>query len=255
MIIITRPSPYGEILTSSCRTAGLPAIHLPFFNITAGQDLSHLQNKLSALNPGDMVIAISPQVIEQINQFPTDILFPSTVQYYAVGKQTATLLAKLTQQKVESPPSNESSEGLLDYFSQNQMVISQRNILILCAKNGKPLLKQVLQSQHANVENIYIYHKDKIFYPATILDDSVDKLSNIDIIVVTSIANLLELENYSHNKQKRHFVLIVTSNQIKLQAERLDWKRIYLAKSANNRNLFNAISDLCHNKTIINTLG
>jgi len=126
--------------------------------------------------------------------------------------------------------------------------------LILCAKNGKTLLKDVLLSRRANVENIYIYHKDRILHSNTILDDNADKLSNINIIAITSQAHLLELEHYCQNKQKSQFTLIVTRKQIKQLAETLGWKRVYLAINANNYNLFRTISTLCSNETIVNTL-
>lgn len=254
MIIITRPSPYGETLTKICQTAGFAAKHLPFFKISAGPDLPILQHKLNALNDNDIVIATSPQVIEQINQYSTLIQFPTTIQYFAVGQQTATLFSQLTKKKVISPSFNESSEGLLNYLVERNISVTNRNVLILCAKNGKTLLKDVLLSRRANVENIYIYHKDRILHSNTILDDNADKLSNINIIAITSQAHLLELEHYCQNKHKSQFTLIVTRKQIKQLAETLGWKRVYLAINANNYNLFRTISTLCSNETIVNTL-
>ena len=141
------------------------------------------------------------------------IQFPTTIQYFAVGQQTATLFSQLTKKKVISPSFNESSEGLLNYLVERNISVTNRNILILCAKNGKTLLKDVLLSRRANVENIYIYHKDRILHSNTILDDNADKLSNINIIAITSQAHLLELEHYCQNKQKSQFTLIVTRKQ------------------------------------------
>lgn len=255
MIIITRPSPYGESLMALCQAKGFVAQHLPLFNITAAIDAKTLQNHLNTLKADDVVIVTSSQVIEMINQYQTTIKFPPHIRYCAVGKQTATRFSLLTQQIVESPSTDESSEGLFEYLTMQPRPLLRQKILILCGTNGRTLLKDRLSLLVTNVENIYIYHKDRITHPITILDDYIDTLSNINILVVTSVAHLLEIEKYCFEKQKQQLILIVSSMRIKQFAKTLGWNKIHLAQNANNQNLLSAISTLHHNVTMANSLG
>jgi len=94
MIYITRPSPEGCNLTQLLNQANISAIHLPFFNIFAGQDLGHLQQQLDNLNQGDIVIIVSPQVTYMIEKHLPNLRLPNHLRYFAIGKKSAELFSQ-----------------------------------------------------------------------------------------------------------------------------------------------------------------
>ncbi|MBQ4797524.1 uroporphyrinogen-III synthase, partial [Pectobacterium versatile] len=62
-ILVTRPSPAGEQLVARLRMAGLPAYHSPLIEFSPGSELSQLPAMLHALRSGDLVFALSQQVV------------------------------------------------------------------------------------------------------------------------------------------------------------------------------------------------
>lgn len=246
MIIVTRPSPYGEQLTQLCQQANLPARHLPFFNILKGADLNQLQHHLQRLNHGDVVIVVSPQVGLMIQSHAQQMIFPDNVDYFAVGQKTAQQFAQICQQPVGYPPQSENSEGLLEHFAHLNMQFAQRQVLILCGDIGRTKLTDTLTAQGALVKNIHCYQRQLIDYPVSVFEEHTHYL-----FVITSVEHLLQLDKYCTDKQKRGYDMIVSSSRIYDQAKSLNWQRIHLVTNANNQNLFKTIATLCHNATII----
>lgn len=246
MIIVTRPSPYGEQLTQLCQQANLPVRHLPFFNILKGPDLDQLQHHLQQLNQSDIVIVVSPQVGLIIQSNTQKIIFPDNVCYFAVGQKTAQQFAQICQQPVDYPAVSENSEGLLEHFAKNKMLFKQRQVLILCGDTGRTVINDTLTAQGALVKYIHCYQRQTIDYPASIFDDH-----SYYLFVITSVEHLLQLDKYCTDKQKQYCDIIVSSLRTLEQAKLLDWQHIHLVTNANNQNLFKTIATLCHNATII----
>ncbi|WP_392559538.1 uroporphyrinogen-III synthase [Orbus mooreae] len=245
MIIVTRPSPYGEELVQLCHQANLAAIHLPFFNITKGDDLDQLQQQLNLLKKDDIVIIVSPQVILMLKHYNMVTQFPDFVRYFAVGKQTAQQFQIFTNHIVDYPKTDENSEGLIRYFQSIKLPLKQHNVLILSGDISRSVIHNELKSQGALVKNIYCYRRNTTVYPSTILEHS-----QSDFFVITSIEHLRQLEQYCNSEHKQHARLIVSSERILNEAKKSGWQYIYLASNANNQNLFKTIVSLCHNAAI-----
>lgn len=242
MIIVTRPSPYGEELVQLCHQANLPAKHLPFFNIIKGKDFDQLQLQLNMLAKNDIVIVVSPQIVYMLQQQKANIEFPDFVHYFAIGSQTAKQLQILSNQKVDYPPIEENSEGLIDYFTAIKLPIAKHRILLLSGDISRSVIQENLKNQGASVKNIVFYQRNIINYPPTILADDISS-----DFIVTSVEHLLQLEGYSTEQHKQNAKLIVSSQRIVEMAKKQKWQHIYLAKNANNQNLFKTIVSLCHN--------
>lgn len=242
MIIVTRPSPYGEELVQWCQQVNIAAKHMPFFSITKGLDLDTLQLQLNQLTQGDIVIVVSPQVVFMLQQYNIDLKFPDFVRYFAVGRQTAVLFEAISKQRVGYPIQSENSEGLMRYFQSIQLAVEGHNVLILSGDVSRSIIQHELKNQGALIKNSYCYQRNTIAYPATILANHQN-----DDFVITSIEHLLQLERYCNNQHKQHAHLIVSSEAILNEAKKRDWQHIYLATSANNKNLFKTIVSLCHN--------
>ena len=236
MIYITRPSPEGDNLTRLLNQANVSAIHLPFFNILAGQDLRHLQQQLDNLNLSDMVIIVSPQVTYMIEQYLPNLRLPNHLRYFAIGKKSAKLFSQQNNVHVDYP-NEENSAGLLSLL--NQQAISGHNALILCGDNGG----QQLKLQTVNVKTIACYTRQTITYKPNILAENIAQ----QIILITSVDHLLQLDIYCQNKHKREAQLIVTSDRIFAKAKQLNWQKVLKIVSANNQFLFKTMITLCHN--------
>ena len=237
MIYITRPYPEGDILTQQLNQANIPATHLPFFKISAGQGLNNLQQKLNQLTASDIVIVVSPQVSHMISRHLPKLSFPKHLRYFAIGKKSAELFSQQNGVHIDYP-SEEHSEGLLPLLTDLQ----GHSVLILGGNNGRQLLSQTL-AEKANVTSVECYFRQPITYPATILANNIDQQN----ILVTSVDHLLQLDTYCQNKHKCEAQLIVTSPRIFEKAKQLKWHKILQIVSANNQFLFKTILTLCHN--------
>ncbi|OCG09009.1 hypothetical protein A9G13_02830 [Gilliamella sp. wkB178] len=240
MIIVTRPSPEGEDLTKQLNQAHFPAMHLPLFNIIAGNDLVNLQQQLDQLLPLDMVIISSPQVAYIIKKTLANLSFPKHVRYFAIGEKSANLFGQLINLTIHYPE-QENSEGLLQLLARESL--KNRNILILRGNTGRQLLTENLTLQQAKVKLIECYRRQPIKYPNNILADHIAE----QIIIVTSVEHLLQLEAYCHNTHKHQVNLIVTSERIFNQAKQLKWQKVLQVASAHNQDLLTAIERLYPN--------
>ena len=234
MIFVTRPSPEGEKLTELLNKIDRPAQHLPFFKISQGRDILQLQHHLNQLLPNDIVIVVSPQVTHAINHYSTNLTLPKNISYFAIGKKSAQLFKQFTEVEVNYPD-KEDSEGLLTLLQQQP--VKQRNILILCGNSGRPLLSQTLMNRQAKVKLIECYTRIPIIYRPDILSEHISQ----QLIIITSIEHLNQLESYSSDEHKKQSRLLVTSQRIFTKAKELTWQNVLLVKSADNQTIFDAV--------------
>ena len=234
MIFVTRPSPEGEKLTELLNKIDRPAQHLPFFKISQGRDILQLQHHLNQLLPNDIVIVVSPQVTHAINHYITNLTMPKNISYFAIGKKSAQLFKQFTEVEVNYPD-REDSEGLLSLLQQQS--VKQRNILILCGNSGRPLLSQTLMNRQAKVKLIECYTRIPIIYRPDILSEHISQ----QLIIITSIEHLNQLESYSSDEHKKQSRLLVTSQRILTKAKELTWQNVLLVKSADNQTIFDAV--------------
>ena len=237
MIYITRPSPEGDMLTQQLNQANIPATHLPFFKILAGPGLNNLQQQLNQLASSDIVIVVSPQVSHMINQLQPKLNFPKHLRYFAIGRKSAELFSQQSGVHVDYP-NEERSEGLLPLLTDLQ----GRSIIILCGNNGRQLLSKKLIKK-AQVTSVECYLRQPIVYPTAILANDIEQ----QIILVTSVDHLLQLDIYCQDKHKYEAQLIVTSPRIFEKAKQLNWHKVLPIVSANNQFLFKTMITLCHN--------
>jgi uroporphyrinogen-III synthase len=242
MIFVTRPSPEGEILTEWLNNSNLSAKHLPLFSISAGDDLQNLQYQFNNLLPNDIVIIVSPQVIHTIKTNLPNFLFPTNINYFAIGKKTAKLLNQFTPNQVIYP-AQENSEGLLALLTYES--VKNRTVLILRGNVGRPLLMESLTEMQANVKLLECYQRHPITYSTDILTNNIKK----QIIIITSVQHLMQVELYCKTQHKNFATLIVTSERIFEKAKQLKWKKVLQVKGANNQILFKTMITLCHNVT------
>lgn len=243
MIIVTRPSPYGEHLTQLCQDEAIPAKHLPLFKIEPGHDLENLSLHLTQLTTNDIVIIVSPQVIRLLKEFQPTLQFPHNLRYFAVGQQTAQLFSQFSGIHAHYPFDEETSEGLIRLLAPYTTAINNTQVAILCGNVGRNVIPETLSSLGAKVKRVYCYKRIAIEYPTTILSSDIEN----QIIVVTSVEHLKQLDNIVTIKHKQYSQLIVSFDRVYQHAKTLGWQHIIMSDGANNQNLFKTITRLCHN--------
>lgn len=247
MIIVTRPSPYGEELVKQLTQAGIEAKHCPLFSIIPGGELSQLSAKINKLQAGDSIIVVSPQVLNILSAASLVLNFPANLQYMAIGEATAKLFSKLTSARVIYPQNDENSENLLSLPELSQ--VNDKQVLILRGNGGRELLGSILQSKGAKVEYCECYQRIPITYPRT----EIDQWENDTSIIITSLESLLNLDLCVTSKQRSLCTLIISSPRIANKAKQLGWNNCRLSNSANNQILFKTIMTVCHNESNDNT--
>ena len=87
-VLVTRPDTRGEQLTEALNKAGVAALHMPLFRISAGRELNELPNKLTQLKAGDFVFAVSPNAVEFAAETlrNTGFRWRQDLTYFAVGQ-------------------------------------------------------------------------------------------------------------------------------------------------------------------------
>ena len=114
-ILVTRPSPAGEMLVSRLRALGQVAWSFPLIEFTPGRELNTLPERLSALGEDDMVFALSQHAVTFAHAHlqQTHAYWPLQPRYFAIGRTTALALHTASGIEVRYPLDQEISEVLL----------------------------------------------------------------------------------------------------------------------------------------------
>ncbi|TDQ57604.1 uroporphyrinogen-III synthase [Mesocricetibacter intestinalis] len=242
-VLVTRPGEQGETLVKMLNNIGIAALHLPLFNINSGEQLNQLPNKISALNAGDYVFAVSRNAADYAAQTLTNAGFRwrEDLVYFSVGRQSAAHLSALSEQPVHYPCGQESSEGLLALSAMQRL--EGKRILILRGNGGREYFAEQAALRGAQTETLECYRRQPIEYD-NIQQTSICKRAGIQTLIVTSgeilnslIAFVPESE-YDWLKQCR---LITVSRRIEREAIAFGWHNTIIAAGADNNSLLQAV--------------
>ena len=92
-------------------------------------------------------------------------------------------------------------------------------------------------NRQAKVKLIECYTRIPIIYRPDILSEHISQ----QLIIITSIEHLNQLESYSSDEHKKQSRLLVTSQRILTKAKELTWQNVLLVKSADNQTIFDAV--------------
>ncbi len=244
-ILVTRPQTSGKRLVDRLRHLGFIAWSMPLIDFQPGNQLCELASRLEQLNDGDIILAISQQAAEFAGAtlYYTQTLWPSYVDYYAIGRQTALALHTHCRQQVISPPTGAVSETFLDLPSLQ--AVRGKKILILRGNGGRELIAETLRARGAHVEYCECYQRIPRNYDGEEQARHWRKLG-IDTIIVTS-GDMLTLLYELFPEQDRmgwllHCRLIVVSDRLAMMARKLGFRKLIVADSADNDALIRALS-------------
>jgi uroporphyrinogen-III synthase len=186
-VLITRPEGQNQRLCELLLNQGAKVIAFPTIEI----EPLYTDQNYSNLSEFDFVIFTSSNAVKfsapQLRQQHES--WPDTVLAAAIGNSTKKVLHDHNLPCHISPAFNFSSESLLSM--DNFKDLTGKKILIITGTDGRPFLKQNLQSRGAMVEEQFCYQRKVPNYPAS----AIIQLSkvNIDFVVCTSNSSLENL--------------------------------------------------------------
>ncbi|WP_159567408.1 uroporphyrinogen-III synthase [Budvicia diplopodorum] len=245
-ILVTRPSPFGELLVQQLIEQGMDAYHTPLITFGPGNDLNKLPRYLAALNPEDIVIAASQHAVHnaQHQLALENNSWPANVNYLAIGYKTASILKTHIPYPVGYPQGRETSEELLKLPQLQQ--VAGKKVLILRGNGGREFLAEALHKLGADVTFCECYQRNMINYDGGALCQRWQKL-NVDKLVMTSgemLQQLYDLVPVNYRQWLLNCHLVVVSERLAANALALGWKQCQIADNADNDALFRALQQI-----------
>ncbi len=243
-ILVTRPSPAGEQLVARLRMAGLQAYHSPLIEFSPGSELSQLPTLLQALRPGDLVFALSQQVVEYADPALSraGMGWPESLTYFAVGRSTGLALHTVSGLAVHYPPERATSETLLQ--SPALQHVTGKQALLLRGNGGRELLGDTLQQRGAHVRYCECYQRNPVIYDGAEQCQRWQHLG-INTLVLTSGEMLQQFYTLVPEYYRTTWLLacrvVVVSERLAGVAHELGWRDIRIADNADNDALMRAL--------------
>jgi len=249
-VMVTRPSPQGEILSDILQQQGANPIFFPTIDIISLTDLPDFRHAVTQLHVFNWLIFISPQAVQQAAKYihmcwPS---FPGHVKIAAVGGGTVRALQQAHLPVHVSPPHHWNSEGLLALPDFQQ--IAQQKIALIRGEGGRTFLAEELTQRGAKLAHIIAYRR---CLPTVDVHPYLKLLhvKKIDIIISTScdiLQNLIQLLGKMESKLYE-VPLVVISAQMMSLAENRGFKTVLLAKNASHEAILAILKDhICQMK-------
>lgn len=179
-VLITRPKQQAAALSALLKTLGADCVLFPTLLIKPLHNTAKIQAILNQIERYDYAVFVSANAVMSFNA--------SRVKIIAIGPGTARALEK-NNMRVDFMPATYNSEGLLALPILR--AIKNKRIVIFCGENSKPLLKDSLITQGAQVEEALCYRRERpmINHNQTLQLQS----QTVDVIVSTSKESLQNL--------------------------------------------------------------
>lgn len=243
-ILVTRPSPSGEQLVSRLRALGRVAYHAPLIDFAPGGDLPKLPQALQQLNDGDLVFILSQHSVSYANSVMgrVGLPWPARLAYYAIGRNTALAMHRISSLPVEYPREQEISETLLLLPALQNL--DGKQALILRGNGGRELLGNSLSERGGAVSYYECYQRSPVHYDGS--EQSAHwQRAGVDTLVVTSGEMLQQLytlvPDYYRSSWLLRCRLVVVSERLATLAQELGWSTIRVADNADNDALIRAL--------------
>ena len=236
-ILVTRAAHQSQGLVGMIRDCHGCAIELPGIEIWPAQNSDDAKELMQ--QSWDWVIFVSPNAV----RFALKLLPISEWRYQgigAVGATTGRLLREAGFRVDLIPSQGYDSEGLLSLPELSQL--RDQQILIIRGEGGRALLGDTLEARGGKVRYAEVYQRVK---PETPVDTLLDRWSEeIHLVTATSkevLNNLVGMFGISGSELLTQTPLVVISERMVQEAERLGFREILRAKGADDRSLMTAI--------------
>ncbi|OON38555.1 uroporphyrinogen-III synthase [Izhakiella australiensis] len=243
-ILVTRPSPAGDELVTRLRSMGKAAWALPLIEFTPGHDLARLPRLVADLHAGDLVFALSQHAVSYAQPVldETNVRWPASVDYYAIGRKTALALHTVSARPVVWPEERSTSEILIQLPALKS--VAGKQALILRGNGGRELLATTLAERGATVKIVECYQRCAKIYNGAI-EGKRWRDRQVTTLVVTSGEMLQQLyqlfPDVDRDEWLLHCRLIVASARLATLARESGWSDITVADGADNDALLRAL--------------
>ena len=239
-ILVTRPAHQASGLCRQIESRGGRPLQFPALEILLPQHVELARRRLMAAH--GIVIFISPNAVE----FGLSLLhgkrLPDGIRLAAVGKATAEALRIAGYRVGLLPSAGFDSEGLLSLPELQQ--VAGQTVVIVRGEGGRPLLGDTLRQRGARVVYAEVYRRRCPDVDATALLQRWDR--DVALVTVTSnevMRNLADLLGPAGWPRLRATPLLVISERMRGQAQKMGFSTILLARGASDEAITEAI---CH---------
>jgi uroporphyrinogen-III synthase len=240
-VVVTRPAGQADGLMEMLRRAGAEPIHFPTIEV---QPLdARTAPALGRLADYQIIIFISRNAVQEaVARIAADGAWPEGAKVAAVGRATAAALSRAGRAPDLIPPSDYSTEGLLELPELHR--VAGRRILIVRGAGGRELLAETLRARGAEVDYAEVYRRTRPAIDAEPLRRRLAR-GEVDVIVVTSREGqekLFAMMGRSLEATLRSVPLAVISDAVARASRDLGvMGEVMVASEATDRGLLRAI--------------
>lgn len=232
-MLVTRPAHQADTLCRALAAAGGMPLRFPVIAIEPVALSSDQRRQVERLAQVDIVLFISPNAVHHgAGLLPRNAPPPNGPALAAVGKGTARELQALLGRPVDIVPSGRFDSEALLALPALQAVAGKR-VVIVRGVGGRELLADTLRQRGAEVDYLEVYRRTRP-------DPSPHWPGRPDIITVTSGEGLDNLTLLAPEGLQA-IPLLVVSQRIAEQAERLGYQRVVVSANASNEAIVEAI--------------
>ena len=245
-VLVTRPKHQAEALCGLIEQQGWNAIRFPTLGIVAIQR-ALIKQQLNKIANYQWLIFISVNAVNfalKANNGKIDCF--KRVPLAAVGKATKKALQAAGLEVDLLPETQFNTEGLL--ATEEMKNVYDKSCLIIRGQGGRETLANCLRERGAKVDYMEVYAREIPVYDNVDISEMLQQ-GTLDAITITSgeaLNNLLVMINKSLHAQLLAVPLIVISRRIKVQAEKIGFKRIAVTDNPSDT----AIIETAANSTI-----
>lgn len=239
-ILVTRAAHQAPTLCRMIASRDGQPLRFPVVEISDPPQVEQVRQQLGRLSDYDIAIFVSPNAVLWGIKLAPEQRLPPTLVLAAVGRRTAQTLAESGYPVDVVPDDTFDSEGLLRTPELKE--VAGKRIVIVRGNGGRELLWKELTRRGATVEFIEVYQR---LCPKSDPEPLLQRWrDDVQLVTVTSnilLDNLFTLLGERGRELLRQTPLIVISERMRDHARELGCQQIYLARSADEQDLFVAI--------------
>ncbi len=240
-IIVTRPTIAAKSLIDTLTQLGAHVTNIPLFSVESLYSTDKLRQIARDLPRYDLVICISRNAAELVLPYINDL---TLIRWAAIGPGTTSFLRQAGASEVictlQSP--FDSNSLLLELQLRNKTLKNQC-IIILAGADGDKFLAESLQQLEALVEVVALYKRTMPQIAVGQLPSVLRSVAAADIMVVTCITSLANLQVLSKSAGINFFniPLLVVSSRIATYAREKGFVSVHVAKGMSDSDIMTAL--------------
>ncbi len=239
-VLVTRPEQQaGPLCDLIAHHGGIP-IRLPALEIHGPADPAAVTALLERIDRYQLAIFISPNAVRYGLPMLWERCLPGYLRIAAVGKGTARRLAEQGQPADLFPEERFDSEALLALSALKQ--VEGQRILIFRGNGGRSLLGDTLRQRGGRVDYAEVYRRERPELDAGPLLARWG--SEVQVVTATSneiLTNLTAMLGEQGRAQCRGTPLVVISERMRQRAAELGWRRVTVARRADDEAVLEAV--------------